>query len=970
MWNVISKIVCLFFITILSTQILAQNTMKYEEVKNDPLKARIYTLENGLKVYLAVNKDEPRVQTVIGVRVGSKDDPAETTGLAHYFEHLMFKGTPNFGTTDWEKEKVMLEQIEALFEKYRKETDVEARKKLYKEIDALSFEASKLAIPNEYDKLMKAIGSNGTNAATGNDYTYYVENVPSNQLENWAKIQADRFTYPVLRLFHTELETVYEEKNMSLTNDGRRMNEAMLAALFPNHPYGLQTTLGHPEHLKNPSMTEINNFFKKYYVANNMAVSMSGDFDPEEAIAMIQKHLGKLKPGNAPIFKGAVLPTLSSPKEVELIGLEAENVRLAFRFAGNGTDEALKADLVSMILYNGKAGMIDLNLNQKQKTLESSAFTWTLNDHSVLMISGRNKQGQTLEEVKALLLEEIRLLKSGSFDASLIEAAVNNLKLREIQRFDNNRSSAMAMVMSFLSRQHWEDVVHYNQKLEKITKEEIVRFANEHLGENYVVIYKRQGKTSDIPIVEKPSITPIFINREAQSEFFKEVTNAKVNPLKASFVDYKKELTFLKSKNNTPIVYKQNTDNTLFSLVYYFPFGTTSNKNINLAADYLTYLGTSKMTPEQIKQAFYQLACTFRVSASGDQTYIILSGLSENQEKAIQLLENLLADAQPNVEALENMVSDLLKSRADAKKNQRSNFSALVDFATYGEKSPRKNILSEEELKNLKPADFIDFIKKMHAYPHEILYFGPSTSAQLIGLANKHHKVARKMLPLPEKIKFEMAETNQNRVLFAHYDGPQSNVQTVSKSGLYMEEMLPEISMFNSYFGGGMNAIVFQEMREKRGLAYSASARYVVPNDVDENFRTISFIATQNDKVMDALTAFNELFNEMPVSENAFNLAKEAMMTDLVSNRTTKMSVIWSYLNDRKMGRSYDLNQVLYDKIPSLTLDDVIDFNEKHIKNQFKTYIILGNENVLDLKAIEAKFGLLEHVSPETYFGY
>ncbi|MFY8188417.1 MAG: M16 family metallopeptidase [Flavobacterium sp.] len=944
--------------------------MKYEEVKNDPLKARIYTLENGLKVYLTVNKDEPRVQTVIGVRVGSKDDPAETTGLAHYFEHMMFKGTPNFGTTDWEKEKVLIAQIEALFEKYRKETDVENRKKLYKEIDALSYEASKLAIPNEYDKLMKAIGSSGTNAATGNDYTYYVENIPSNQLENWAKIQTDRFTYPVLRLFHTELETVYEEKNMSLTNDGRRINEAMLAALFPNHPYGLQTTLGHPEHLKNPSMTEINNFFKKYYVANNMALSMSGDFDPDEAIALIEKYLGKLKSGNAPVFKGEALPPLNSPQEVELIGLEAENVRLAFRFAGNGTEEALKADLVSMILYNGKAGMIDLSLNQKQKTLESSAFTWTLNDHSALMISGRNKAGQSLEEVKNLLLNEIALLKKGAFDASLIEAAINNLKLREIQRYENDRNRAMTMLMSFLNRQSWEDVVNYNQKLEKITKEEIVQFANQHLNENYVVVYKRQGKPEDIPIVDKPAITPIFINREAQSEFFKEVTDAKVRPLTASFVDYKKELTFLKSKNNTPIIYKQNTENTLFNLVYYFPFGTASNKNINLAADYLTYLGTSKLTPAQIKQEFYKLACTFRVSASGDQTYISLSGLSENQEKAMQLLESLLADAQPNAEALENMVNDLLKSRADAKKNQRSNFSALVDYATYGEKSPGKNILSEAALKSLKPSDFIDFIKKMNAYPHEILYYGPSTSAQIVSLVNKHHQTPKKMLPLPEETTFTIAETKQNRVLFAHYDGPQSNVQTVSKSSLYNEKMLPEISMFNSYFGGGMNAIVFQEMREKRGLAYSASARYVVPNDVDENFRTISFIATQNDKVIDALNAFNELFNEMPVSENAFKLAKEAMITDLVSNRTTKMSVIWSFLNDRKMGRSYDFDQVLYEKIPAMTMENVKQFNEKYIKNQTKTYIILGNENVLDLKSIETQFGPVERVSPETYFGY
>ena len=115
------------------------------------------------------------------------------------------------------------------------------RKKIYREIDSISYQASLIAIPNEYDKLMAAIGANGTNAYTSQDVTCYVENIPSNQIDNWARIQADRFKHPVLRGFHTELETIYEEKNMSLTNDGRKMAEAMLETLFPNHPYGTQT---------------------------------------------------------------------------------------------------------------------------------------------------------------------------------------------------------------------------------------------------------------------------------------------------------------------------------------------------------------------------------------------------------------------------------------------------------------------------------------------------------------------------------------------------------------------------------------------------------------------------------------------------------------------------------------------------------------------------------------------------------
>ena len=225
---------------------------KYETVSGDPLKTRIYTLPNGLKVYMSVMKEQPRIQTAIAVRVGGKNDPAETTGLAHYFEHLMFKGTEKFGTSDYAAEKPMLDEIERLFEVYRKTTDEAERAAIYHRIDSISYEASKIAIPNEYDKLMAAIGANGTNAFTSQDMTVYVEDIPSNQIDNWAKIQADRFLNPVIRGFHTELETIYEEKNMSLTQDGRKIWEAMDAALFPNHPYGTQTVLGTQEQPQEP----------------------------------------------------------------------------------------------------------------------------------------------------------------------------------------------------------------------------------------------------------------------------------------------------------------------------------------------------------------------------------------------------------------------------------------------------------------------------------------------------------------------------------------------------------------------------------------------------------------------------------------------------------------------------------------------------------------------------------------------
>ncbi len=608
----LKRILLLSFMLVFSLAMQAQKTYKFETVAGDPLKARIYTLDNGLKVFLTVYKDAPRIQAYVSVKVGSKNDPKETTGLAHYFEHMMFKGTPNFGTSDWEKEKPMIAQIEALFEKYRVEKDINKRNELYHLIDSISYEASKISIPNEYDKLMKVIGSQGTNAGTSNDYTVYIENIPSNQLENWAIIQADRFNHPVLRLFHTELETVYEEKNMSLTKDNRKASEAMLSALFPNHPYGTQTTLGESEHLKNPSMKNIREFYAKFYVPNNMAVIMSGDFNPDEAIRIIGKYFGKLKRGNPQPLVITPEKPIVSPIVKEVVGLEAENIRLAWRFGGANSRDALFIDMISKMLFNRKAGLIDVNIQQKQKTLYAGAFPYQLADHSSLVLYGGPKTGQTLDEVKDLLLQQIDLLKSGSFSNTLLQSTINNLKLRELKRYESNSSRVRAMSTAYINGIPWEKAVNYINDLSKVTKKELVDFANKHLNNNYAAIYKRQGKPEEIAKVNKPAITPISINRNAESNFLKKIKSNPIKEINPVFLDYKKDLTIQKL-GNTRFLYKENTENNTFNLYYYFKMGSNHDLLMDLAVSYLDYLGTSKHTLEEINREFYKLACNFGV---------------------------------------------------------------------------------------------------------------------------------------------------------------------------------------------------------------------------------------------------------------------------------------------------------------------------------------------------------------------
>ena len=408
----------------------------YEEVKNDPLKARIYTLDNGLKVYLTSYADAPRVQTNIAVRAGSKNDPADATGLAHYLEHMLFKGTDVYGSLDFEKEAPMLDKIEALYEEYRsyEMSDTENRDRIWAQIDSISGEAAKFAIANEYDKMVSGLGAKGTNAYTSNEKTVYINDIPSNQIEKWLKLEAERFRYPVFRLFHTELEAVYEEKNISLDNDGRKMFEALLDGLFPTHQYGQQTTIGTVEHLKNPSLTEIRKYFNKYYVPNNMAICLSGDFDYDETIELINKYWGTFERKDDPTFEVIQESPIAEPVYAEVYGPEAERLYIGFRFDGANTEDAKMLTMVDMVLSNSAAGLIDLNLNQAQELIGGGCFPYVLEDYSMHGFYGSPKQGQTLEEVKDLLLAQIEDVKAGNFPDWLVDAIISDLKLNQTKK--------------------------------------------------------------------------------------------------------------------------------------------------------------------------------------------------------------------------------------------------------------------------------------------------------------------------------------------------------------------------------------------------------------------------------------------------------------------------------------------------------------------------------------------------------
>ncbi|WP_233254072.1 M16 family metallopeptidase [Hymenobacter sedentarius] len=949
----------------------APKEYRYETVPGDPLQVRIYKLDNGLTVYLSDYKDAPRIQTYVAVRAGSKNDPATATGLAHYLEHMVFKGTSKLGTQDWAKEKVELDKIEALYEVYRgQRNDPAARKRTYHQIDSISGVAARYAVPNEYDKVMGAIGAKGSNAHTSNEETVYQEDIPSNQLEKWAAIQAERLQEMVPHLFHTELEAVYEEKNRGLDTDSWKQREVLDAALYPTHPYGTQTTIGTIEHLQNPSITEIKKYFTQYYVPSNVALCLSGDLDYDQTIRLIDKSFGSLPGKPAPAFTPPVEKPITAPINLEVLGPQAENVVVGFRLPGKATRDALRLKMLDAILSNGQAGLMDLDLNQQQKVLQAYSSFEPMVDYSTHTLQGAPRQGQKLEEVKALMLAELDKVKQGNFPDWLIPAIINNDKLDRTKRYESNEARASAMYEAFIERVDWKDYLKQQDDFATITKAEVVKFANDNYGQNYVTVFKRNGVDPNKVKVVKPAITPVPANRDAASAYYKQLTAMPSSELQPVFVDYKKDIQQTEIKPGLPLYYTHNAENGLFNLSYVVELGTNNDPRWGLAADYLQYLGAGKYSAEQLQQEFYKLGCSFNVTSGSDRISMTLNGLDDNLQPALQLFEQLLNAPKPDAAALKNMVAGILKSRQDAKLSKQVILNAaLVNYVKYGPKNPFTNILSEKELKALKPEQLTALIKKLPTYQHRVLYYGPRPQEGTVAVLKAEHRTPAKLTSVPAAKDFAEQPLKDKKVYWVDYNMVQAEILFLTKGDLYSKDLVPTVALYNEYFGGGMGSIVFQDLRESKALAYSAYSGYSNANKLGRSNYNLSYIGTQSDKLPEAMAGMEALLTDMPVAEANLEIAKNAIRNSISTERITKGNVLLSYERARRLGLDYDLRRDVYASTQKMTFDELKKFQQAKIKGQNQVILVIGSKDRLNFKEL-AKYGTVQQLTLKEIFGY
>ncbi|TBR26218.1 insulinase family protein [bacterium] len=926
----------------------------------DALQVTVHRLSNGMTVYLSPNRQTPRVMSWIGVRAGAAQDPQDSTGMAHYLEHMLFKGSRRLGTLDYEAERPHLERIQALYEDLFKETDPEKRKTVYAAIDAENQLASKFAAPSEIDKLYKSMGFTGMNAHTANEQTVYKVDFPKNRLDVWAKVEAERFAQPVFRLFQTEIETVYEELIRGWDAPFDLVWKAFYREMYKGHPYSVPI-IGTPEHLKNPRLSKMYAFYDRYYVPNNMAIALAGDFEPAEVLPVLEREFGRLKPKALPEagWPAVVTPTSTVRADVRF---EGEEVALfGWPTVPTGHPDADALEVMGMVASNGEAGLVDLRLNQAQAVKYAGTFQEFLNASGFFNAYVAPKEGQTLEQAQALLVGTLDAIRKGEFDEADLKAIVLNFEIAEKYKREDNVARVAAMVNSFTEFDEWERRAGQLERLRKVTKADVVRVAQKYLGEGRVEVYRRKGKP-EIPNIAKPQFTKVDLGAGRQSEFAKEVVAMKAAPIEPRWVvkgvDYvERKAPFGK------VVAAKNPMNDLFSVSYQMEWGSRHDKTACAAVALWEKAGAGELTADQLKKRLYGLGVSMSAWCGERVSGWSLSGPEANLEEGLRLLRARFRS--PNVEAgtLEKLVAIWIGQHKDNKLEVSAIGNALEEWALRGAQSPVLAELTDAELKALTEAGLK---AKLAAFPDaagRAAYVGSREADAVVKILAEPGKAYR---AAPKRPAVAFVKPPKPRVVFTHRDMAQAQVGLYAADGLYDPERSTEQRFYSNYMGGGFSSVVFQEVREARSLAYSAWGGYAPGGyRIDEN-RLAGELGCQADKTVEAVELMLKLFKDLPSSETRFKETQDSILQSYRTKPLTFRSIPGAVLGWEDVGYDQDPRPRRFKEAQAYTLKDLLAFAAR-FKGKVMTVHILGNRERLDMAGLKKLGDFVEKTVDELF---
>lgn len=937
----------------------------------DALLVKEYILDNGLTVWLNKDHSQPKVFGAIVVKAGAKDCP--DTGIAHYFEHIMFKGTDKIGTINYEAEKVLLDSIATKYDELAATTDTKIRAVLQKEINELSIRSSDYVIPNEFNRLISRFGGTGLNAGTSYDATVYFNAFSPQYLEQWAEINSERLLNPVFRLFQSELETVYEEKNMYGDFIGGQAMEKLLTRYFAPHPYAYPI-IGSTKNLKNPRLTAMQQFFDDYYVASNMGLILSGDFEEEALLPILEKTFSRIRKGNAPERVATEVPPFHGKEKMKVkIPIPFLKIMgLGFRgVPANHKDQVALNIAVSLLNNANGTGYLD-KLMVDHKVMASMAMNESMNEAGILAIAIIPKlMFQTCSGAEKLAWKEINRVKNGDFT----EETFSSLKLEQKRKYasalENVDSRAMAMMNLFSQGKSWNDYLEEVAKIDALTKEDIVHIARKYFANNYLFVTKSTGKypKDNLP---KPDFAPVIPkNAEASSEYSKQLESIPVRTVKPRFIDFKKDISLTELTPLVQFYATANPLNDIFTFTISYGTGTLEQPMLSQLAGYIQFLGTESLSFEAFRTKLQVLGSTLSVETDDNNFIIRVTGFDNHFNETLALTADFIEHVKADDKKMRQMVDDAKVTRKAFFQSNDNMAQALLEKVKYGNESRYLKQLSLSEVKKLKGQKLLDLFAKVRRTECSIHYCGTLNKEEVATQIKQHVPLGE--INQPSLSPFYREPISYEKPVVYFIDMPQVS-QSIVYSYVKGDKAADPLSrcasnLFAGYFGGDMSSLMFQEIREYRSFAYRVKGRYTLPplKRGDKHGDFVTMLSTQNDKTSDAMTILDSLIRQMPVKPERMDAVKQFVTNSVTNDFPPFRTISERAAYYRQSGFDGDPSEALLNTISCMDMKDVFRFYEQHVSSRPVVYVIAGNEKQIDLKKLSS-FGTIVKVKKKDIY--
>ena len=941
--------------------------------EDNKINVEIYTLGNGMTVLLNDDHNESSVFGAIAVKGGGKQDPEDATGIAHYLEHMLFKGTTELGTVDYETEKVFLDSIEILYDQLGTISNTDQRLSIQKEINDLNIKASEYAIPNEFDRLVESIGGTGVNAFTNDDMIVYISSFPGHQINKWLDINSHRFVKPVFRLFQSDLETVYEEKNRSMDNPIIKLIEEYLFNFFKKHPYGQQTVIGTVGHLKNPSLIKMKDYYETYYVANNMYLLLSGNFAVHGLKEQIEQTFGQLKSGPNPSFVNVqedpfqgreVVSKRFTPIRIGVIGFRMPNPR-------HHDYETLK---VIQNLFNNRSstGLLDkLSVNNKLLMTQAIPDLAGADLGGMAFLFIPKLIFQTFNGAENLVLGEIEKVKNGGFDEEFLES----IKLSMIQDHESALESTNNRLNYFLELIYnfdtWNDMMTYPDRITAIDKEEIVRVANKYFSDDYLVFKSRIGFPKKTKLEKPPYKAVKPINTESKSNYARKFETLPEEELTLKYIDTEKDVLTAKIADNYYYHHAVNPVNTIFTMRLEYGIGTRENPPLQYAAGLLGMIGNNDYTFDQFKEELQKIGATIDPFVDRNYFGFNIKGFDEYFDKTVELAGSFISGMNIRKEdekKLKKLIQGSIIGRKFEARDPGAKGNALKNFALYSENSPLLTRATVKEVKKMDAPYLLKQIEKAMQVETNIFYTGSLESERVKERVKAnfvlHDDLRKSNSPIVDELKLAKSNTVY---FFNDKKAVQSQVYILTEGDEMSLEDRNMSLAFDRYFGAGMGGIIFQEIREFRSLAYSARGTYQRPYYLNGKGYFQGYMGNQADKTLEALDAYLDLLRNMPEKRGRNEKIKSGLIQSLNSKKPNFRSVARLVKTWKHLGFQADPRVTQHDRFQELEFQDIVKFYQNYIKKDVVTIAIVGDKRKIDMEKL-AKFGTVIEVSKKDIF--